>query len=75
MLQYGFRSRNTGKVSRTRIGACLTEYADYFRSDAFDIPSELYALIIPLAPVVVMGTYYRSLCTGSPIEKVGRVQL
>lgn len=75
MTKYKFRSLNTDRESKTRIGAAFGEYLDYFRSERFDIPKSFYAILIGTAPVVILGTYLRSVCTNEPIEKLRKTQL
>ncbi len=75
MKKYSYRSMNTGKESTTRIGACITEFADYFRSDAFDVPDALYPLLVIGAPLVVGELYVQSVMRGKPIRRIRRIQL
>ena len=71
-----YRSLNTGKISRTRIGAACTEYADYLRDhEHFQMPRVWrYFVIAPAAPVVIAGTWWYSLWNDEPIQKVPDAQ-
>ena len=75
MGNYIFRSLNTGRESKTRIGACMAEFADYFHSDSFDIPGPFYPILILGAPFVVSDLYLYSLIRNEPIERISKVQL
>ncbi len=75
MTEYRFRSRNTDRESKTRIGAAVSEYLDYFRGKYFDIPKYSYPILIVGAPSMVFGIYWSSLCSDEPIQRIRKIQI
>ena len=75
MSNYAYRSKNTNREFKTRIGAAFNEYFDYFRSDSFDIPKYFYPILIATAPAAILSMYWYSLFNNSPIEKIKKVNL
>jgi len=65
-----YRSLNTGRESKTRIGACITEFVDYFRSDSFNIPRPFYSILVLGAPLVISDLYLYSMIRDEPIERI-----
>ncbi len=67
-----------GSVTESLANLKSNDYIDVLGpiGNTFNVEYETYyPILIGGAPIVVLGTYWRSLCTNEPIEKMEKIQL